>query len=77
MAALESDQLKSINITEENKEEFKEKDCNICLEQFNTNNELKVLPCNHFFHKDCIKEWLCNEKVNCPICRKDIRECDK
>lgn len=66
--------LKTIHIKEENKNEYTEKDCNICLESFNIDNELKILPCNHFFHTECIKEWLCNEKINCPICRKDIRD---
>jgi len=66
--------LKNILITDENIDIYKEKECNICLEQYNLNEKLKALPCNHFFHENCIHDWLCNEKVNCPICRKDIRE---
>ena len=68
------DKLEEITITDINIKDYKDKDCNICLEQYELNNNIKILPCKHFFHKNCIKEWLCNEKINCPICRKDIRE---
>ena len=68
------ERLKTINFTEENKVLYKDKDCNICIENYNQNESIKVLPCGHLFHLDCIKNWLCNEKVNCPVCRKDVRE---
>lgn len=67
--------LKTIKITHENIDKYKDKECNICLDSFNLNNDIKLLPCNHFFHNNCIHDWLCNEKINCPVCRKDVREC--
>jgi hypothetical protein len=48
--------------------------CNICMETYTPGQYLKKLDCGHFFHKDCVKQWLCNEKTTCPICRKDVRE---
>ena len=49
-------------------------ECNICIENFKKDNQVIKLDCNHMFHKECIKKWLCEEKVNCPVCRKDVRE---
>ena len=48
--------------------------CNICMENYKNDEIVVLLKCNHYFHEDCIKNWLCNEKVTCPICRKDTRE---
>lgn len=47
--------------------------CNICMEGFNEGH-LTQLPCKHFFHKDCVHLWLCQEKVSCPVCRADVRD---
>lgn len=68
------DNLQSIKISHDNINEYIDKECNICLENYVEDDNLTVLPCKHFFHSDCIHDWLCNEKVNCPICRKDIRD---
>lgn len=54
--------------------EYENKDCNICIETYKKDDQIIILPCNHIFHYDCIKNWLCNEKVTCPICRTDVRE---
>jgi hypothetical protein len=68
------DKLKDLLLNDNNIDDYKEKICNICLDNYNINDKLKILPCNHYFHENCIHTWLCNTKVNCPICRKDIRE---
>jgi hypothetical protein len=67
-------QFKNIKITNENINQYSSKPCNICMDNYNIDEELTFLVCNHYFHTDCIKHWLCNEKVTCPICRKDNRE---
>jgi hypothetical protein len=66
------EKLSQTIITEENKSLY-EKDCNICFDNFETATTLVTLPCNHYFHKKCIRDWLCNEKVTCPVCRTDVR----
>lgn len=48
--------------------------CNICLEQYKEGISVTKLPCKHLFHTECIKAWLCGEKINCPVCRHDVRE---
>ncbi|CAN1169152.1 E3 ubiquitin-protein ligase At4g11680 [Linum perenne] len=47
--------------------------CCICLGKYANNDELRELPCVHFFHKDCVDKWL---KINasCPLCKSDVGE---
>ncbi|MFS7913763.1 putative transcription factor C2H2 family [Helianthus anomalus] len=43
--------------------------CVICLSDYKPKESLRTIPeCNHYFHADCIDEWL---KLNatCPVCR--------
>ena len=48
-----------------------EKTCSICLNEMKQTDKIrKMRDCNHFFHKDCIDNWLLI-KSNCPYCRKD------
>lgn len=70
----EFNKLKHMSLNLENLENFKELQCNVCMENYNINDNITQLDCKHFFHKNCIQNWLCNEHVTCPICRKDIRE---
>lgn len=54
--------------------QLNDKKCTICMEQYNIEEYVVTLDCNHIFHKDCIKHWLCKENVKCPVCRKDTRD---
>lgn len=45
-----------------------EKRCAICLEDFETRQEVMVTPCNHMFHEDCIVPWV-KSNGQCPVCR--------
>ena len=46
--------------------------CIICLQDINLNDEIIILKCpgHHYFHGDCIKEWL-HQKIKCPICANE------
>ncbi|KAI8644785.1 hypothetical protein BD408DRAFT_412882 [Parasitella parasitica] len=46
--------------------------CAICLEEYQSGNELRLLPCNHQFHTLCVDAWLTTQKKLCPICKRDI-----
>ncbi len=43
--------------------------CPITQIEFEENSDIAVLPCNHIYNIDAIKQWLCNEKAECPTCR--------
>ena len=47
--------------------------CIICMESFNRNTTVIVMPCNvkHSFHEICISGWL-DHKTVCPNCRAPI-----
>ncbi len=45
--------------------------CLICQENYEEGEELRCLPCQHCFHKDCVDTWL-STKDTCAFCRKSI-----
>ncbi|KAF9953737.1 hypothetical protein BGZ72_005200 [Mortierella alpina] len=47
-------------------------ECVICLEEYQDEEEVRVLPCRHEYHTACIDNWLTTRKKFCPICKRDI-----
>ncbi|XP_039361839.1 RING finger protein 215 isoform X3 [Mauremys reevesii] len=45
--------------------------CVVCLDQFHKNQCLRVLPCSHEFHRDCVDPWLLLQQT-CPLCKHNI-----
>ncbi|KAG8214705.1 hypothetical protein J3R82DRAFT_9790 [Butyriboletus roseoflavus] len=43
--------------------------CLICLDDYNPQDELRVLTCKHTFHQGCVDRWLETGRNNCPACR--------
>ncbi|KAH7138926.1 hypothetical protein B0J11DRAFT_28750 [Dendryphion nanum] len=47
--------------------------CSICTEDFEKGQDIRVLPCDHKFHPECVDPWLLNVSGTCPLCRVDLR----
>lgn len=45
--------------------------CSICLDEFQVGSNVKVLPCQHFYHVACIDPWLERQSSRCPLCKQD------
>ena len=46
--------------------------CSICLEKFVKTNFITKLDCTHIYHHKCIFDWICENKYECPLCRRSI-----
>jgi len=45
--------------------------CPICLEFFEEKIKIKLLPCEHGFHSECLGPWLADSD-SWPICRQSV-----
>lgn len=43
-------------------------ECLVCTSEFEHGQPLTYLPCFHYFHKECITNWLLI-KAECPLCK--------
>lgn len=41
--------------------------CTICMENYHLGQELKLLPCKHLFHLNCIDVYLKEFSTQCPL----------
>ena len=48
-------------------------DCPICLIEFENDDMIHKLPCNHIYHPDCINEWIHINSI-CPVCRFNLND---
>ncbi|UJR10237.1 hypothetical protein I4U23_014450 [Adineta vaga] len=47
--------------------------CDICLNEYKSDDKLRTIPCLHQFHCKCIDKWL-KKNSKCPMCRSDLRK---
>ncbi|KAM4602676.1 uncharacterized protein ACJ7VT_019289 [Polymixia lowei] len=47
--------------------------CQICFCDYTDGEKLRLLPCFHDYHVQCIDRWL-KENASCPICRANMAE---
>lgn len=48
--------------------------CPICLVDFEEQTRIKLLPCDHGFHPECIEPWIGERSDSCPICRQSVMD---
>ena len=51
--------------------------CAICYDEYEEGTELRLLPCNHTFHCECVDRWLLDcgasrRAVACPLCNHPL-----
>ena len=66
-----SNKLEETELNQQFKNKEEEK-CAICLEVFSIGDKISYLPCFHFFHSSCIKNWI-RIKNKCPFCNNVIK----
>ncbi|KAJ8008542.1 hypothetical protein DPEC_G00105960 [Dallia pectoralis] len=45
--------------------------CAVCIEGYKPNDTVRILPCRHLFHKNCVDPWLLDHRT-CPMCKMNI-----
>lgn len=46
--------------------------CSICLQDYETGESIKTLPCTHVYHCGCIERWLGECRGSCPVCTQKV-----
>ncbi|KAM0679356.1 hypothetical protein BDAP_000223 [Binucleata daphniae] len=68
---LELDTCKVMKYREINEKQLEE--CLVCMENYTSEDNIRVLHCEHYYHKKCIDPWLLNKSARCPYCRTLIK----
>lgn len=50
-------------------EYYRHQSCSICLDEYELGEQIRVLPCQHTFHSECIFPWLTERSPTCPLCK--------
>ena len=50
-------------------------ECVICLKKYEENDAILELKCDkrHYFHKECITQWVEKNHNTCPLCKTVIQ----
>ncbi|KAJ1723625.1 hypothetical protein LPJ53_002065 [Coemansia erecta] len=47
--------------------------CIVCIDDFVVGSKMRILPCGHNYHIECIDPWLTSKSSLCPLCKYDTR----
>ncbi len=67
--------VKIVNNAQFSGKYYKSPDCPICLDDFDDDGSVAVLPCGHGYHSACINAALGNSPL-CPVCRAPVHAFD-
>ena len=70
LVTLNDDTLNNLDVEKVTNDDYDR--CTICLMDIEKEEEIIKLKCNHYFHKDCITEYLKDFDYKCPVCRTEI-----
>ncbi|KAK7358189.1 hypothetical protein VNO77_00113 [Canavalia gladiata] len=48
-----------------------DKKCSICQEEYEADDEVGKLNCEHSYHFQCIKQWVAHKNF-CPVCKQQV-----
>jgi hypothetical protein len=71
---LETVQFHRSNFSTSDDDDLEPPECSICQEEYQEDEEIKKTPCGHYFHENCLGQWLERYARSCPLCRKDLEE---
>jgi hypothetical protein len=52
-------------------------DCIFCDEKIQDDQRVKMMPCHHQFHSECLDQWLIRYNQFCPVCRAEVDQTHK
>ena len=66
--------VRGLNILVPPDDYFNATKCSICLEKFHPlRSRVLLLNCKHFYHEQCLSNWLINFKRSCPLCNNSLK----
>jgi hypothetical protein len=45
------------------------RECTICMEDFDDDDSIRALTCDHIFHAACLDPWFTKRQARCPLCK--------
>ncbi|KAJ2713120.1 hypothetical protein H4R19_002409 [Coemansia spiralis] len=49
-----------------------EENCAVCLDDYAVGDQVRQLPCRHYYHTTCIDPWLMSNSAVCPLCNCNV-----
>lgn len=81
LASSSSEPVEPVLKKQQHKVFFSQRECALCLSDFEVGDLIRILPCGHCFHQCHLEDqcmgidcWLLKSKKFCPICRMSIIE---